>query len=346
MSKFENRLWSELRRDYGEALAFPAPRQDAPTPIVTALRPSGDLPRAVHAGPLGDLWRHGRLVVVGAVVVGVLAAAGTAVFGPAGNPKYITQFECGVGHHGNVHGLFTTEPVAACAALWPSIYHHSAPALVAWVYETGGAVVVRPADSPPSASGWRRLPKGWTADSAAIELNDQFEDITTGLPSRPCWTASSAAALATSILRGDGLSHWRLRVSVQAPEPGGASSTCLSTIQALGGPELAPHTLLLVERAVRAPAAGRSWYPNRYGRQRRSVEERVNRTLRAGGRCSTAAYAATLWRADARATGIPAGEDIVSAYTPSSQAGARCVRIFVSEPGGGGPANVFAADYP
>ncbi len=336
MSKFEDRLWSELLRDHGAELALTAGGLDDAAPN------SKDHRTARQRQPL---WRRGRRVLAGAIVVGVLAAAGTAIFGPTGNPRYITQFECGVAHHGNIHGLFTAEPVSACAALWPSIYHRPAPPLVAWVYETGGAVVVRPADAPPTETGWTRLPKGWKADSAVIELNDQLEDITTGLPSRPCWSAASATALVRSILRTDGLDYWHLRISTQPPAPG-MSATCLAVIQALGGPEIKPNTLLLVERAMQAPAKGSSWYPNKFGKQRRLIENRVNHALRAGGRCASLAQAAALWRADARAGGIPTREYVLDAPVPESGTGRPCARVFVSEPGGGGPANVFAAGYP
>jgi hypothetical protein len=299
--------------------------------------------------PRTGLRRRGWRVLGGAVAVGALVAAGTTLVGPTGNPKYITQFECGAGAHGGVHELVTAEPVAACAALWPSIYHRAAPALAAWVYETGGAVVVRPVGDPPGgpgATGWKRLPAGWVADRGTVELNDQLEDITTGLPSRPCWTASSASRLASAFLRRDGLASWRVRVSRQHPSRD-ATGACLSVIQALGGPEVEPQTILLVERAVRPPAPGASWYPNRFGGRRRAIETRVNRALRAGGRCATLAAAAALWRAEAAAGGLPADQYVLDTPATASPAGkATCARIFVSEPGGGGPSDVYPADLP
>ncbi|HEY7934349.1 MAG TPA: hypothetical protein VID48_11055 [Solirubrobacteraceae bacterium] len=295
--------------------------------------------------PRGPLRRRGLRVLAGAVAIGVLAAAGTAIFGPTGNPRYITQFECGTAGHGDVHGLFTAEPVSACAALWPSIYHRPAPALTAWIYETGGAVLVRPAAAPAIGKGWRRLPKGWKADSAVIELNDQLEDITTGLPSRPCWSAPAAAAMVTGTLHADGLDHWHLRVSTQ-PSQGDASGACMSVIQAIGGPEIASDTILLVEHAVHAPAKRSSWYPNRFGEQRRLAENRVNHALRVGGHCASLAQAVSLWRSQAHTGGIPTNEYVMNAPAPETAAGAHCARVFISEPGGGGPANVFAADYP
>jgi hypothetical protein len=344
MSKFEERLWSELVRDHGAALA---PAASAPGIAVpgSADHRLADR-RAAHRQV--RLSRRGWRVLAGVVLVGALAAAGTAIFGPTGNPKDITQFECGVGGHGDVHGLFTAEPVSACAALWPSLYHHAAPPLVAWVYETGGAVVVRPADAPPTGSGWRRLPQGWTADGAVIELNDQLEDITTGLPSRRCWPGATASALVRSILRADGLDYWHLRLSEQRPATG-PGTRCLTAIQAIGGPEIGPDTVLLVEHATRAPGTVSRWYPNRFGKQRRLVETRVNRALRSSGGCASIAQAEALWRAEARAAGIPAREDVLGAPSPTSGAsagGGSCARVFVSEPGGGGPADVFAADYP
>ncbi len=304
----------------------------------TAHRPS-----AARRFGLGRLRpRRAWQALAGAAAVGALAAAGTAILGPTGNPKEITQFECGVGAHGNVHGLFAAEPVSACAALWPSIYHRAAPALTAWVAETGGVVVVRPTGQPPSGTGWVRLPKGWRANSATIELNDQLEDITTGLPSRACWSAASAGALARSLLHSDHLGYWHVRVSTQRPAAG-ASGSCLSVIQAIGPPE--HDTILLVETAAAPPARGVSRYANGLGPRRRLVENRVNDALRAGGRCATVAQAAALWRSYARAGGLPASDYTLNTPGPSGT-GMRCARVFVNEPGGGGPANVYPADLP
>jgi hypothetical protein len=304
-------------------------------------------PAPVAARSRGRVRRRGSRALAAVVLAVVLVAAGHAILGPTGNPKTITQFECGIGGHGNSHGLFTAEPVAACAALWPSLYHRPAPPLVAWVYETGGVTVVRPADQPPTERGWKRLPRGWTADGAVIGLNDQLEDVTTGLPSRACWSATAASQLASALLRADGLSNWHLRISSQPPLAG-ASARCLSVMQAIGGPQLAPNTVMLVERAVKPLADGSPRYPSRFGRQRRTVENRVNRLLRAGGNCATPAQAIALWRARARAGGIPASADIVQAPTARSGIGmgTACARIFISEPGGGGPADVYAADLP
>jgi hypothetical protein len=110
------------------------------------------------------LRRRGSRILAGALVVGALAAAGASVFGPTGNPREITSIECGRGIVESV----TADPLRECATLWPSIYHHPAPPLAAWVYETGGAVVVTPADQPPTGGGWRRLPRGWKADAAVL----------------------------------------------------------------------------------------------------------------------------------------------------------------------------------
>jgi hypothetical protein len=307
------------------------------------------VPRARARAPRPGRGRRGRRLLAGALTVGALAAAGTTLLGPTGNPRNITQFVCGPGAHASAHVLVTPDPLAACAALWPSIYHRPAPALVAWVYETGGAVVVRPAGDPPgesSAKGWVRLPRGWRADSATIELNDQLEDITTGLPAQPCWTAASASELVASLLRRDRLGSWHIRVSRQRSSRG-ASGACLSVIQAIGGPEDPPDTVLLVEHAVPAPANGTHRYPNRFGRRRRIVERRVNRMLRGEGRCANLRRAAVLWRTQAAAGGIPAGQYRFDAPVDgfATRTGS-CARIFVSEPGGGGPSDVYPADLP
>jgi hypothetical protein len=245
---------------------------------------------------------------------------------------------------GCFHRLASTEPLSARAALWPSLYGHTAPALVAWVYETGGAVVVRPAGDPPNGPGWTRLPKGWRADGTVIEINDQLEDITTGLPSRPCWPGDSAEKLVRSILRNDGLSYWHVRVNLQTPDAG-PSDTCSTVIQTTGGSRRqAPNIVVLVVHDTPQPPHDSVRYPNRFGGRRRLAEARANRSLHAAGRCASISRAETQWRSEAQADGVPAREYVLSSAVSSG--GTSCARILISEPGGGGPASVVAADYP
>jgi hypothetical protein len=76
-----------------------------------------------------------------------------------------------------------------------------------------------------------------------------------------------------------------------------------------------------------------------------ATETRVNHTLTAGRRCANAAQAAALWRARAAAAGIPHARYVLFTQADPAIAG-RCARILVNSPGGGGPADVYAADLP
>lgn len=289
----------------------------------------------------GSLRRGGWRVPAGALVVGVLVAAGTSVFGPTGNPKEITQIQCGL--RGS-SAFVTGEPVRDCATLWPSLYHRPAPPLVAWVAETGGVVVVTTADRPPAGPGWQRLPSGWRANAAVLGLHFQLEDITTGLEAHVCWTASEASALVTSILRSDGLRSWT--VHVHDDRPNGAHPNCQTAIAATGAE---PHSILLVEEWVQDPGNPSKLVNAPSGRVEHarltSTEIHVNKALRAAGRCASVSEAAALWRSGATAAGIPDAR-----YVLFTQAGrsspTKCARVLVDSPGGGGPADVYAADLP
>jgi predicted hydrolase (HD superfamily) len=76
-----------------------------------------------------------------------------------------------------------------------------------------------------------------------------------------------------------------------------------------------------------------------------TTETKVNQTLRAAGHCAGVAEAAALWRSSAAASGMPAGR-----YVLFKQAGrsttSDCARVLVNSPGGGGPADVYAAELP
>ena len=284
------------------------------------------------------LRRRGWRIPAGVLLAGALLAAGTSLLGPTGNPREISQIECG----SDVAESVTGEPVRDCATLWPSLYHHPAPRLLAWVHETGGAVVVRPADQRPTGSGWQRLPKGWTADTAALGLHTQLEDITTGIESHRCWSAPEASGLAASILRSDGLGSWSVRVKTE--QPGGAHPNCL-TVAAVTDAE--PHTVLLVERPVREPAGWSPPFPSGPAEHERltSTETRVNSSLTTAGHCASVAQAAALWRSSARAERIPETRYVLFTQV-STRATTVCARVFVNTPGGGGPADVYAADLP
>lgn len=288
------------------------------------------------------LSRRRWSIPAGALLLAALAAAGSSVFGPTGNPREITQIECG--SHGVVESV-TGEPVRDCRTLWPSLYHRPAPPLVAWVYETGGAVGVMPAGRPPAGGGWRRLPSGWSAYAAVLQLHVQLEDIDTGLEAHQCWSAFAARALVTSILRADGLGSWRVRVATNRPH--GAHPNCLLVLPVTGAE---PHSVLLVEGWVQDSGDASSLVNTPSGpvehARLASTETRVNDALGAGGRCASVAQAGALWRSQARADGIPDARYVLFAQPSARHAVAGCARVFVNSPGGGGPADVYAADLP
>ncbi len=320
----------ELHREQAAASRARRAAEDAPSS------------RDVHrVPPPSRLRRRGSRVLAAALLAGSLAAAGVSVLGPHGNPREITQIECGRG----VVESVVAEPLRECATLWSSIYHHPAPPLAAWVYETGGAILVTPAGQPPAGGGWRRLPHGWTADAAVLGLHVQLEDITTGFEAHRCWLAPVARALATSILRADGLGRWRVRVT--ANRPSGAAPNCL-TVAPLTASE--PRTVLLVERWTLDPGDPASLVNTPSGpadhARLTATETRVNSLLDARGRCATVAQAAALWRSDARADGLTTASYVLLAQEQASRRVTRCARVLVNSPGGGGAAQVYAADLP
>jgi hypothetical protein len=289
----------------------------------------------------GSLRRGGWRIPAGALLVGVLAAAGTAVFGPTGNPKEISEIQCGP--RGS-SAFVTGEPVRDCATLWPSLYHRPAPPLVAWVAETGGVVVVTAADHPPAGRGWQRLPSGWKANAAVLGLRLQLEDITTGFEAHACWSASAARALVTSILGSDGLGSWTVHVHHNRPD--GAHPNCLAAIAATGA---APRSVVLVETRVQDPGNPATLVNTPSGRVEHarltSTEIHVNGALRAAGRCASAREAAALWRSGAAAAGIPDARYVLFTQ-PGPSSSTKCARVLVDSPGGGGPADVYATDLP
>lgn len=314
----------------------------AGAPPDRARRPRASRANAPQTSRVRELLRRGGWrVPAGALVIGALVAAGTSVLGPTGNPREITSIQCG--DRGS-SAFVTGEPLRDCASLWPSLYHHTAPPLAAWVAETGGVVVVTPADRPPAGTEWRRLPAGWKADSAVLGLNVQLEDITTGLEAHACWSAREASALITSILRSDGLDTWKVHVNKGRAD--GAHPNCLSVIAATGAE---PHSVLLVEHWVQDPdnpltSVNTPSGPVEHARLT-STEIRVNGALRANGHCASVSEAARSWRSGAAAAGIPDGRYVLFTQ-PHVSARAGCARVLVDSPGGGGPADVYAAVLP
>jgi hypothetical protein len=295
-------------------------------------------------------WGLGRRrwrVVAGVLAVGVLSAAGSTLFGPRGNPRTIASIQCGATYVDSVTG----DPIRDCETLWPSIYHHPAPHLTAWVAASGGAVVVVPTGVVPASDGvfhWKRLPAGFAQDRAAVELGDELADIAGGLAARPCWSASAAATLVDSTLRADGLTSWRVEVKAEPSEAKGADAhaTCLTVAPIVQGES---DSVRLVERRVPAPHNGTFMTQSAALRQAHVValERDVNKELSASGaRCASIARAAALWRAGARAAGLAASEYVLFTQAPGAAVSAGCARITVVAPGGGGAYHVYAARLP
>lgn len=279
-------------------------------------------------------------VLAGVLAVGALAAAGSTVFGPHGNPRTTAAIQCGQAVVGSVTG----DPVRDCTTLWPSLYHRPAPRLVAWVASTGGAVVVVPAGAPPAddrSFHWRRLPTGWTQDRAAIEMSNQLEDIVYGLQAHPCWTAVAAATLVASTLRANGLPSWKVDVKAEPNE--GPKPSCLLVAPVV---QAGSNSVLLVERHVDPPREGSFMTPNgaRELARTAAVEKRVDGELSsAGARCAGIREAAALWSSQAHTAGIP-GTRYVLFMQSLGLAPAGCARIIVNAPGGGGPYRVYVAE--
>jgi hypothetical protein len=331
--RFDERLWSELA-----ALAdLPDAVQPLPTRRSTPTHRRRRLPRA-------------RVMLAGALAVVALAAAGESLFGPSGRSVDIPLVECTAGGQVAYSGsLPTPDPVAACAQVWPRLYHRAAPPLVAWSYKGRGVVIVTPADSSAPEPGAERLPAGWMANAALIELNDQTADITTGFPAHSCLTAGSAAAVAAGILEDDSL-HWTVTVDYwrmtggsayysRNPDPRWGAGTCLNLSPPAGlNGATSTVELHLSPSQPEAPAA----IGAAAGANLQALERAVNAGLLAPGACATPAQAAAAWRTAAHAAGVPYAD---AEPLPPAPGSSRCARVFVSVLGGGS-VRVRAADYP
>ena len=335
MDRFEQQLVRASRTLHGEHAATAAGLGDAG-------RGAADMAGVPRVARLRRTVRsRGWRIPAGVLVVGALVAAGSSVFGPSGNPREITEIQCG--QRGS-SAFVTGEPVRDCAILWRSLYHRSAPPLVAWVAQTGGVVVVVPAGRPPAGGGWQRLPTGWRADAAVLGLHVQLEDITTGLEAHQCWPAPVARALVVSVLRADGLGSWQVRVHEDRPD--GRRPNCLIVASVVGGES---HSVLLVETRVRAAGDPARLVDTPSGALEHArltaTESRVNDALRADRGCASVARAGALWRSRAAAAGIPRARYVLFTQTGTSTASG-CSRVLVNSPGGGGAADVYAADLP
>jgi hypothetical protein len=334
LDQFEQQLVRASRKLHGEHAAD-VRLGGAGRPAASAVGGSwtSRLQRAVR--------RRGWRIPAGVLVVGALVAAGSSVFGPSGNPREITQIQCG--QRGS-SAFVTGEPVRDCRTLWPSLYHRPAPPLVAWVARTGGVVVVTPAGRPPAGAGWRRLPADWRANGAVLGLHVQLEDITTGLEAHQCWSAPAARTLVTSILRADRLGSWQVHVHDDRSD--GAHPNCLTVISAMSGE---PRSVLLVEAGVQVVGDPARLVNTPSGALEHArltrTETRVNRMLRVDHGCASVAQAAALWRSRAAAAGMPPARYVLFTQIGASTA-TSCARVLVDSPGGGGAADVYAADLP
>jgi hypothetical protein len=335
MDRFEQQLVRASRTLHEEHAARAAGLGDA-------RRGAADVAGVPRVARLRRMVRsRGWRTAAGVLVVGALVAAGSSVFGPSGNPREITEIQCG--QRGS-SAFVTGEPARDCALLWPSLYHRPAPPLVAWIAQTGGVVVVVPAGRPPTGGGWQRLPAGWRADAAVLGLHVQLEDIATGLEAHRCWSAPAARALVVSVLRADGLGSWGVRVHDDRAE--GWHPNCLIIAPVVGG---ASHLVLLVETRVRVAGAPARLMNTPSGALEHArltaTETGVNDTLRAGHGCASVARAAALWRSRAAAAGIPSTRYVLFTQVGAPTASG-CSRVLVNSPGGGGAADVYAADLP
>lgn len=287
------------------------------------------------------LRRRPFRALAGVVAIGALSAAGSTFLGPEGNPKTTLTIKCGTSYY---IPSATGNPVRDCAMRWPLLYHEPAPALVAWVASTGGAVVVVPKGAPPrEGADWQRLPAGWTQDRHLVLLSHQLEDISTGLESRTCWTASSARALVRATLRSDGLSSWRIEVRKRRPE--GAAPSCLlvnALLEAEGhSVEGGPVTLL--KSLVKGPTHGSFRTPAGAAELRRvaTIERHVNEEIAASkAACASVSRASALWRSQTQRAGLPADRFAIFPW-PHPPAHRGCARIYITAPGGGGAYEVF-----
>ena len=177
-----------------------------------------------------------------------------------------------------------------------------------------------------------------------LGLHLQLEDITTGLEAHACWSASDASALVTSILHADGLASWQ--VQVRTGRADGAHPNCLIVLPVTGAE---PHSVLLVEHAVQEPGNPSTMVNTPSGpvehARLTSTETSVNRSLTAAGHCASVTEAAALWRSSAAAAGIPDERYVLFAQTGTSSI-TKCARVLVNSPGGGGAADVYAAELP
>jgi hypothetical protein len=311
--------------------------------VRTTPRPVSATGSSVAAWPLHAMRgprRRSLRALAGVLAIGALAAAGSTVFGPRGNPRTTQAIECGRVIVGSVTG----DPVRDCTTLWSSIYHRPAPSLVAWVASTGGAVVVVPAGAPPAddrSFHWRQLPAGWTQDRAAIQMSNQLEDVAYGLQAHPCWTPAAAATLVALTSRASGLLSWKVDVKDEPDE--GAKPSCLLVTPVV---QAGSNSVLLVERHVDPPRDGSFMTPSAARELARAaaVEKRVDGELSsAGTRCAGIREAAALWSAQAHAAGIPGSRYVLLTQSPGL-APTGCARITVNAPGGGGPYRVYVAE--
>jgi hypothetical protein len=257
---------------------------------------------------------------------GVTTAVYLAVFGGEPPARQIPRFECIIHNGVGIATYVTGDPVVDCAALWVRS-GSVVPPLAAWTSPYGGDAVVRRASlgPPPFGSGWQRLPAGWTVDLPVVELDDQLNDISTGMADGDaCTYAKGAVRLARSLLVADDLPAWR--VTLRANN-GPLSSGCRHIAPDVDG---ATRTIQLIQIQAERPTRNSAPTHQPTGRQRNPkpsarlrlvpslqqrrrdythalelllvAQRRTNRALSA--RCETVPQAAALWTRQAAAMGL------------------------------------------
>jgi len=284
---------------------------------------------------------------------GVTTAVYLGVFGGAAPARQLPSVECQVGPADAVSPAVTGDPVIDCSTFWSQATGGLvAPPLSAWTRAYGGVAVVRPTSAgPPAASGWRRLPRGWTINLSAVELNDQLYDISSvGLNGDlTCTRPGPALRRVRSLLNADGLNAWHITLRANN---GPLSSGCRHVAADI---HVATRTVALIQiqrepppkhvqpatrQAVREDTAAR----NRY----RTMHARINRLL--DRTCQTVPAAAALWRREAAAARLkpttpnfwraiqnrqPVPASFFSHYTlveqPATQHTGRCAHLIIDD---------------
>jgi hypothetical protein len=264
--------------------------------------------------------RQAGVVAQLAVAVGSFSALGGAATGAylwltsdSPGTRELPRLECAITSPDAVSNgalivpTITGDPLIDCRTALIEAQGRRPPALTAWGNGFQTAVVRATASGPPPDAGsWQRLASGWTVDLRVVELNDQLNDISTGMADGPgCTHAGRAVAIARSLLVADGLRGWHVDLHANS---GPLVSRCRPIAPDVDAPK---HEIELIQiqdlgRPVHVPALQRR-RQREYARALAALlrlQARANRALET--RCTTVASAAGLWRREARVAGFVA----------------------------------------